>query len=245
MQKEKEQKEFDNSGKKPALIWYSLAVILVISFSILPAPDYSNPWDSSIKLIDSATSIPNEGLRTEMIKVGGKELLALIDKYPYHAKLHTLVGYYFFMNGEMDSVIRHQTKALELVSGGGDNSIEKPARDLLTNATINKGLYYLALGDTVSAFKLYASSVRLAPDQLLINRNLAGFYLNRNKTDAALFHYYAALRIDNQDIESMLGLGRCYYYKGIPDSVSHYANMILTQNPSNTDAQNLLDLIKK
>jgi len=48
MQKEKEQKEFDNSGKKPALIWYSLAVILVISFSILPAPDYFNPWDSSI-----------------------------------------------------------------------------------------------------------------------------------------------------------------------------------------------------
>jgi tetratricopeptide (TPR) repeat protein len=229
-----------NSG----LIWYGIAVLFVLGFSILPSRPSNDKWTHSFQVLDSVTKVKDEKIKAKLIEEGGKEILSIYHEHPYHARIQMVVGYYYFLVGNMDSVIYHTTKSLEQGSGGVVNSMEQPAQELLANATINKGFNLLAKGDTLAAFKLYASTARFTPNNPTINKNLGVFYLNQNKPDAALFHYYLVLKNQQRDPEAMLGLARCYLKRGNIDSVRYYANQVLISNPNNQDAQNFLNFTK-
>lgn len=234
----------NSSNKNIAIIWYAVLLLCIFTFSLFPKTEVSNPWDNSIRVIDSATRLGDENAKNKLINKSGMELVRLLKKYPYHSKLNMYVGYYYFMMGNMDSVIFHERKALENIYYSKMSQNSNEARDLLANASINKGMSLLAKGDSAEAFRLYASTAMLTPNHKIINMNLAEFYLAKKKPDAALFHYYSVLKNNKADLEAMLGIANCYYRKNRIDSVMHYTRIILKKYPDNAEAAVLSNLIK-
>jgi tetratricopeptide (TPR) repeat protein len=236
---------YSKQKPKSALIWYGIAAVFILSFSLLPTFEYNDPWNNAVKLIDSANHVGNAELKVSMIQTGGSELLKQLKLHPYHPKLHLLAGYYYFQSGKMDSVIYHQIKAIEIGPGSKSKSLENQAKELLANATVNEGLKLISNGDTNAAFKLYASTINKTPDNPLINKNIAMLYLGQDKFDAALFHFYSAQKLNKNDIEIMMGLAKCYLHRANIDSTAFYAKAVLEKSPTNIEAQNLLNLVKR
>ncbi len=230
----------ENSG----LIWYGIAVLLVLSFSIFPSKKYPNKWENSFSFADSIAKVNDQNIKVKLAEDGLVEARKMYSEFPYHARIQMLLGYYYFVLGNMDSTIYYSTKSLENGSGGVVNSIEPISQELLANATINKGISLLAKGDTNSAFKIYLNASKYNSHNLIINKNLAWFYLNQNKPDIALYYYYTALNNNKTDADVLLGLARTYFIKSNIDSAHYYANRVLTINPDNQDALNISNLTR-
>jgi tetratricopeptide (TPR) repeat protein len=233
------------ASKKIIIFLYGIAVFLVLTISLLPRITYNDSWNDAYLLIDSSKKVSNPIESSKLLDSGGKGLLKSLHEHPYHGRLHLMVGYYYFLKGNMDSTIYHEIKALEVGSGGYVNSIEHQARGLLAEATIKRGFELTNLGDTNSAIKLYSNSIKYVPNDANVNMNLAIFYLNSKMPDSAIPYYKAANQLKKNDKAALMDLAKCYYIKKMTDSVEFYANEVLKLEPSNADAINILKFIKR
>lgn len=232
-------------SKKETGIIYGIAVFLVLAISLLPKINYIDPWNKAYALIDESQKANNPIESQKLLDSGGRGLIACLNEHPYHGRLHLMAGYYYFLKDNMDSTIYHQIKALEVGSGGYVNSLEFQARGLLAEATIKKGATLLNLSDTNALINLYLNTVKYTPQDSIINNNLAIFYLNAKLPDSAIPYFKNALTLRKNNKGVFLDLAKFYYLKKMADSVEYYANSTLKLDPSNTDAINLLNYIKK
>ncbi|GAB1370375.1 hypothetical protein MASR1M45_04350 [Candidatus Kapaibacterium sp.] len=218
------------------ILWYIIGLFIILGLTILPSVSYNNSWNEPMMQLDSASKMPDSPQKQELLEIAGEKIIEQFNLHPYHARLQMMVGYYYFLKGDMDSCIINNEAALEKGKGGVVNSIEIPASELLANASINKSLKLLAKGDTISALNLHLRAFQHSKENLTLNKNLGWFYLNKNMADSALFHYRIALRRNKNDVEAALGLARAFYKTGNKDSIRVYTAFALKKQPQNKDA---------
>ena len=233
-----------SGSSKTPLVWFFVFLITSIVLMGVRMPELKNPWDNSLANMEFAISSNESSSKVELVSQSGKDLLAVQSVYKMHPILNVYVGYYFFIKGKMDSVIYYQTKALDNFKNVEKSKLKSQSRDLLVNAVINSSLKYISSGDSATAFKLYAKAISYAPENNYLNKAMAEFYIHQNKVDAALYHYYVALKGNKRDLESLKGIEKVYSIKGNTDSVRYYADAILQANPDYNKTGQLLDSIK-
>lgn len=234
-----------NNGKKPATIIYGIAVVFVLILVLMPKIDYKDSWNQAYAKVDSSTKVSDPQLKKKLLDEGGAELLKCLEEHPYHARLHLMAGYYYFLKEEYDSTIALQINALDIGSGGIVNSIEHHSRSLLTDATIRKGMYLIAKGDTNSTIELYINSIKYNSDNIILNKNLGAFLLNKKRVDEAISYYQKAHWLNKKDAIVTLDLSKCYYLKKNADSAVYYANLTLALEPQNLNAQSIINAVQK
>lgn len=227
------------------LIWLGVFSFLVILLSFIQTDNITNPWDSELEKFESIISDNSGKTSKEEILNFGNEFVKVQSKFNMHPILNLYSGYYYLTSGNMDSVIHYQTKSLKKIKKDKNPDLFGKSSNLLVNATINRSMQYIAKGDSSSAFKLFVNAVKFVPENSAINNNIADFYVNQNKAEAALYHYYTALKSSSRDTRTLTGLAKAYILRGNIDSCLHYIDATLKINPENKTALELSALIRR
>ena len=110
----------------------------------------------------------------------------------------------------------------------------------------NLGVLYYTTGDHQKALRHYEAAVMSQPDNAIFARNLADFYYVVLKdTEKALQMYIKGLSINPCDIEILMILGNISIENGQFESAKDFYKQVLTNDPGNTDALNILDILNK
>jgi hypothetical protein len=120
---------------------YLVPVVMVTAYMFFwnaPKINFTDPWYEAFSIVNAATKTPNTFLRQKLLEKGGKELKDLCRKYPYHARVHYLLGCYFEYIGQYDSAIVQAGEAVRLGSGAVVNQVDGLAEQLRLSATAKK-----------------------------------------------------------------------------------------------------------
>ncbi|MBX3044531.1 MAG: tetratricopeptide repeat protein [Candidatus Kapabacteria bacterium] len=225
-----------NGKNKFPILWFSVFVIVILFFTFYTQNPIQNSWQQPLNDFQTALNIKDSRVKPTKLKEAGSRLAAIQSKLNIHPVINLNVGYYYFAMGEMDSVINSQINVINNTPKDDKEKIASNATDLLINATANKSKQLIAKGDSAEAFKLLIKAASYSGDNNHLNRNIAGFYLSQGKISPAIFHYSMALKSNNRDVESMIGLAKAYYYIGQTDSASNYTKKALELNSTDTEA---------
>jgi Flp pilus assembly protein TadD len=104
------------------------------------------------------------------------------------------------------------------------------------------GVLYYNQGDKEKALDHYEQAVRLEPQNLNFQKNLADFYfVEAGRIEDALAIYNQVLEIDGGDVEALMSIGViCEALERREDAVYFY-NRVLENEPWNVDAQERLE----
>ena len=153
-------------------------------------------WYEAISIVDSARSIEDPNLKKEYLDRGGKWLLELKEKYPFHAKVRMFVGYYYIQAGKFDEAIEELHSAIEQGKGGIVNQIEFQARDFLTNALANKTAILLQQKKYDEAIAVMEKSQPYAPEHPSFLNQFASVYSQANKINKAIEYLEKIIKIN-------------------------------------------------
>lgn len=157
--------------------------------------ELKDDWYEAVSIVDSARTIEDVSKKKEYLDRGGKWLLELKEKYPFHAKLRMFVGYYYIQAGLFDKAIDELEVAIEDGKGGIVNQIEFQARDMLTNAVINKTQILMQQQKFEDAFQVMRDSYSSAPEHPSYLHHYATVFAQANKADSAIYYYEKVIAI--------------------------------------------------
>jgi|GEM_PF-2839686 len=107
-------------------------------------------------------------------------------------------------------------------------------------------LLYYEEGEKDKALIHYEQAVRIEPDNLIFQKNLADFhYVALGQVDDALEHYARALSCNPGDINTLLMLGHLSVSKGKFNEAAIFYRKVLERDAENGDARDKLDLLAK
>jgi len=112
-------------------------VILVALYVFLwfpPAIRLADPWYEAFAEVKAGMASGDPAARRRLLDRGGVGLEDLCRTYPYHARVHYLLGCYYEYTGRYDSAIVHAKEALRLGSNSIVNRVDGPAAALLDSA---------------------------------------------------------------------------------------------------------------
>ena len=151
---------------KPKFVWSyknpkfraSLIFTFFVVFFLLvwkePEVKSIDPWYEAYFLIDSSLKVADPAVKNQLMNDGGEKLRVLVKKYPYHAKVHLLLGVYYEVAGQWDSAIAEHKQSMKLGAGGTINPIEQDAARQLLICYLNKSNQLLQYGDFSGARKI-------------------------------------------------------------------------------------------
>lgn len=188
-----------NKEKKDILIALVPAIIIGLLFLISWTDrdfELKDDWYAAISIVDSARLVEDPNLKKEYLDRGGKWLLDLKEKYPFHPKLRMFVGYYYIQAGKFDEAIAELEVAIEEGKGGIVNQIEYQARDFLTNAVMNKTQIMMQQKQFNEAIEVMRKSLPSAPEHLSYLAHFANVFAQANNPDSTLLYYEKVIRIN-------------------------------------------------
>lgn len=197
------------STKDYILTFLPISIIALLFLISWTDRDYvlQDDWYAAVSILDSARTTEDQNLKKEYIERGGKWLLELKEKYPFHAKLRMFVGYYYIQSGEWDKAIDELHYAIEEGKGGIVNQIEYQARDFLTNAVMNKTQILMQQQKYDDVLATMRNSYPYAPEHISFLNHYANLFANMNRIDSALYYFERIVQIDprNQKIREHVG----------------------------------------
>jgi tetratricopeptide (TPR) repeat protein len=212
----------------------------LIIFSILWFKPFNvnlkDPWNKGGLLLDSANKTTDPNQRNILVEKAGKILAEQVQKHPYHARVHYMYGYYWFMLQNWDSTIFHQKEAIRIGAGGIVNQVEFAAQDILNAALNNKVPALMNSGNLKEA----ADVLENAKTPQLLNPNIdkykGAIYSRQGNADSALF-YFLRYQVSNpNDANNLTNIAISYNQKNMRDSALIYVNQALKLEPTNANA---------
>ena len=107
------------------------------------------------------------------------------------------------------------------------------------------GVLYFNQGEKDKAFDHYRKAAEIQPDNITIQKNLANFYhIEKQQFQEAMELYLKILKMDPEDIETLLAIGDiCIAVEEI-DKAKTFYNRVLEIEPWNSKAWQVLQAIK-
>jgi len=104
------------------------------------------------------------------------------------------------------------------------------------------GILYYNQGDKEKALNHYEQAVRIEPQNLTFQKNLADFYfVESGRIEDALTIYNKVLEVDFGDVEALLSMGLICAALDRPEDARHFYNRVLEAEPWNADAREQLE----
>jgi tetratricopeptide (TPR) repeat protein len=245
--------KFEWSFKNPKFRAVLLFAFFVISFLFVwkqPEVKSLDPWYEAYFMVDSSMKVTDPILKRQLLNDGGDRLRELVKEYPYHAKLHLLLGIYFEVAGKWDSAIVEQKESMKLGAGGTINPVTQDAARQLLISYLNKSNQQIADGDFTGARKTIddAISQKLNSPDLL--NQIAVFFHRQGNLDSAAYYYEKVLAVAPQHKAASANLGMIYFISGnnlfksgrLDQAILHYQKSI-ELSPSNADAYSNMGFI--
>ena len=195
-----------------------------------------DPWNEGAIFIDSANKITDVTQREILLEEARKRLVVEVKNHPYHARVHYMYGYYWFMKQNWDSAIFQQKEAIRIGAGGTVNQVEFAAQDILNRALGSKVSSLLNAGNLSEALKVLESAKTPEMYNPDIDKYAAVIYSRQGNIDSALASSlrYNASQPNNAD--NLANIAMFYRQKNIMDSALIYANQALRVDPQNANA---------
>lgn len=187
-----------------------IAILFLISWT---EREYvlKDDWYAAVAILDSARTTEDQAQKKDYIDRGGKWLLELKEKYPFHPKLRMFVGYYYIQTREWDKAIEELHVAIDEGKGGIVNQIEYQARDFLTNALMNKTQIMMQEKRYDEAIKVMEESYPYAPEHVSFLNHYANMYANMNRIDSALVYFEKVIAVDPRNTRIREHVGNLYF----------------------------------
>ena len=168
---------------------------------------YQDDWYAAVSILDSARTTQDQTKKKDYLDRGGKWLLELKEKYPFHAKLRMFVGYYYIQIGQWDLAIKELQEAIDKGKGGLVNQIEFQARDFLTNAIMNKTQIMMQQKQFDEALQVMRENYSFAPNNVNFLSHYANIFAQKNQIDSALFYFERIVQVEpnNEKIKNHIG----------------------------------------
>ncbi len=97
-----------------------------------------DPWYYAFYQVSAGLNARNTPAGRAMLDKGGDALRSLRATYPFHARIHFMLGYYYENTGSYDSAIIEARRAIRLGSGSVVNRVDDLAADLLKASIAKK-----------------------------------------------------------------------------------------------------------
>ncbi len=238
--------KFEWSFKNPKFRASLLFAISVIAFLFVwkqTEVKSIDPWYEAYFMVDSSMKVDDPILKRQLLNDGGERLLELTKKYPYHAKLHLLLGIYYEVAAKWDSAIVQQKEAMKLGAGGSINPITQDAARQLLISYLNKSNGQMEEGNFIAARNTIDEAISLnfnSPD--LLNQ-IAVIFHRQGNLDSAAYYYEKVLAIAPHHQSASANLGMIFFIDGnnlyksgrLDQAVLKYQRSIQL-SPSNPDA---------
>ncbi|HRP01872.1 MAG TPA: hypothetical protein PLE30_04400 [Candidatus Kapabacteria bacterium] len=230
------------SRRSPVLIIFAVIVISFLGIIIAPKSNFKNDWDIIGKQYEESKAISDPKLRQEAFMTSLKEMIAMRNKYPEHARLYLNTAVIFQALNMPDSAFKNAYTALKKGGDGTVNQINSFAIDIMLKSTIQKAQVFFMQKDTVDALNTfkYANSLIQHP---FLGKTIGSFYANFGSADSALKYLYQSYKLNNRDSEVFYFVGLTYYKGNKIDSAIYFLNQAITMNPNEQQAKSLINLI--
>ncbi|MCX6148615.1 MAG: tetratricopeptide repeat protein [Candidatus Kapabacteria bacterium] len=203
MQEIKDIEEIKTDIKKTTKIDFAVAIVPFIIAIILFAlvwlkveTEVVDPWVAAIQKIDNSRTEKDEKKKKMLLDEGGKDLKDVMTKYPFHARVHFFMGYYFMNIGETDSAIFYLRNAINMGKGAVVNQVDAQAMTMISQVTLTKASKEIQSNNFAGAKKTLHANKMYNPADPNFPYLLGVCSQNLNEMDSAAYFYTKTLQID-------------------------------------------------
>ncbi|MBM2814536.1 MAG: hypothetical protein HW421_1298 [Ignavibacteria bacterium] len=243
--KQEPKPKFEWNLKNPqvrVLIPYFIGIIIFFTIWTEPGVVVMDPWFRAVKLVDSSRRVQDPAEKSRLLETGGNQLRELIAKYPKHARVHFLLGYYYITAQKFDSAMIHEKIAIQLDSGSTINPVWLDAQNHLALCVANLNNDYLKKGQYGLALKLLSECKPYISQNFEFYNQCALVYHNLGVFDSAEVYYDRSLRINPEQEHIKKNFSNILYSKGNNDLMKNNIDEAIDSfnkagalNPANPD----------
>lgn len=214
---------------------FALFIFMIIWFKPFNV-NLKDPWYEAAELIDSAKNVTDTTQQKSLKDQAGKKMAELVQKHPYHARVHYLYGYYWFNRQNWDSAIFQEKEAIRIGAGGTVNQVEYAAQDMLNAALSNKVIALLNTGNLKGAADVLENAKTPNMFNPGIDKYRGIIYSRQGNADSALSCFLRYKAADPNDANNLTNIAISYNQKNMRDSARVYINQALKLDPKNANA---------
>ncbi len=155
-----------------------------------------DPWYKAARLVDSSRKIENNQLSSRLYSEGLEKLQDLTEKYPYHARVHFLLGYAYMVGKKWDSAMSHFKTTIKIDSGNTINPVAPDAIRQYAMALIFKSNPYFKQKKYDEALEILDKGKIYASFSPQLSTQIGMTYHNLGQLDSAQHYYSMALDSD-------------------------------------------------
>ncbi|OGU12351.1 MAG: hypothetical protein A2X61_01245 [Ignavibacteria bacterium GWB2_35_12] len=222
---EKEQKKvseepgikFEWNLRNPKFRTSLLFSVFVIFFLLVwkePEVKSIDPWYEGYMLVDSSMKVSEPQLKKGLLNQGGDILRELVKEYPYHSKVHLLLGIFYEVSGQWDSAIAEHTESMRLGAGGTINPIEQDAKRQLLICYLNKSNHQLQLAEYANARKTIDDAISRSLNHPDLDNQIGIIFHRQALLDSAEFYYNKVLAVVPNHESASANLGLILFIRG-------------------------------
>ena len=237
--------KFEWNFRNPKFRSSLLFLIFVIFFLLVwkePEVKSVDPWYEGYFLVDSSVKVTDPMIKKELLEKGGNKLRELVKEYPYHSKVHLLLGIYYEFAGKWDSAITEHKESMRLGAGGTINPIEQDAKRQLLICYLNKSNQQIQLAQYTEARKTLEDAIANNLNHPDVDNQIGIIFHRQAMLDSAEYYYNKVLSVNPQHQSASANLGSICFIKGnnllkankIDQSITMYQKAI-TLSPNNPD----------
>ena len=213
----------------------ALVVFMVLWFNPFKVK-VKDPWYEAGALIDSTNKISDPNQRDLLLEQARKKLVVEIQKHPYHARVHYIYGFYWYMKQNWDSTIYQQKEAIRIGAGGAVNQVEFGAQDILNIALGNKITPLMNAGNFEEAIKVLENAITPEMYNPVIDKYKGVIFSRMGNVDGALSSFLKYHSARPKDAENLTNIAVMYNQKSMRDSAMVYVNKALLVDPNQATA---------
>ena len=226
------------------IIPFIIAVILFLLVWKDPEVVAMDPWNRAAKLLDSSNRAKSPQEKSALLEEAGTKLVDLVEKYPKHARVQFLTGYYYFMKQNWDMAMNHNYQAYTLDSGATINPVWIDARKFFGFSTLNKANALLANNKIDSAVTILKFAASRDPRNPQLNKTLGNILINSSSPQDAINYYSAYLSTNPNDADVYNNLGVIMVNTNQIDKAKQLFAKALQINPKHPKAKVNLEKFK-
>ena len=211
-----------NNKKMLAFVPFAIFIALFLLAWTGRDVDLKDPWYRAVGILEEGRKEKDPELSAKLIDSSGQMLDNLLEKFPFHARVHFFKGYYFITKKNWDSAIVELKTTIDKGKGGTVNQVEFQASKMLANAAINRANEMMKEKKISSGINLMREIlIHYAPSSVNLWNHTAYFHQSIQQLDSAIVYYNKALSINPNFKPSKQNLVGIY---------KMYANYYINQN---------------
>ncbi|MBI5326529.1 MAG: tetratricopeptide repeat protein [Ignavibacteriae bacterium] len=209
--------KFEWNFRNPKFRSSLLFLMFVIFFLFIwkePEVKSIDPWYEGYFLVDSSMKVSNPQLKKDLLNQGGNKLRELVKEYPYHSKVHLLLGIYYEVSGKWDSAIAEHRESMRLGAGGTINPIEQDAKRQLLICYLNKSNQQLQLAQYSEARKTIDEAIAQNLNHPDLDNQIGIIFHRQAMLDSAEYYYNKVISVVPNHQSASANLGAICFIKG-------------------------------